>query len=86
MEKFNLKYKHLNYDEFIYQITINYKNSNEERLFEEIIGESFSNTSREKLHRMRKAIRDFNPIDQQIVSMLSNRFESIENALSNLIK
>ncbi|MCD8401368.1 hypothetical protein G1K66_12470 [Tenacibaculum finnmarkense] len=86
MEKFNFKYQHLKYDEFIYQITINYKKSNEERLFEQIIGEAFANANRERLHKMRKAILDFNPIDIQIKSMMSNRFESIEDALSKLIE
>jgi hypothetical protein len=81
MEKFNVNYQHLRYDEFMYEIEINCKNSTEERLFQQIITVKFENVGRIKLHKMREAILDFNPIDKQIKSMLSDHLKSINDAL-----
>ena len=60
MNEFNLKYQHLNYDDFWKKIIMNYKNSKNERLFDKIlIPKDFVNVDYDTLIEMKCALKYF---------------------------
>ncbi|WP_298503508.1 hypothetical protein [uncultured Maribacter sp.] len=87
MEEFKLKYEKLNCDRFYSEIIINHKNSKEERLFDKIITpKNFKNIDYDSLISMKCALKEFAPVDPELVENLANRSKLIQEAIDAIFE
>ncbi|WBX72849.1 hypothetical protein PG913_08735 [Tenacibaculum pacificus] len=67
------------------EITINYKNSSKERLFDKILTPAnFENIDFEQLIKMKSLLKTFNPNDEKVKLLLKTRLELVQKALNAL--
>ncbi|PWK16879.1 hypothetical protein LX78_02935 [Xanthomarina spongicola] len=78
----DLKYQRLNYEDFCLQVGINRKKTTTEMIFDKIVNEkSFKNKSYDSLLKMKLAIKNFNPLNQDLKNNLEKRLQLIQEAI-----